>query len=516
MPEATGRGITVTEIAGVDQPIDVAPETTAAVIGRALRGPLDTPVLVRNPGEFRRRFGGSWSRSSLGPAVRDFFKHGGRQLYVVRVANNARGCMLCLPAAGSALVLRAVEPGSTERLRAAVDLDGINPADTEHFNLTVQRLDPQSGRVVDQEMFRALSPVAGTAEFVVDRLLGSELVRVEEPWPVHRPDPTLANGNRYAPVWVEPVQAGSDGSELSDYDLVGSRVRGTGLFALEPLENLDLLYLPPRGKDLDNGPAAILAAELYCRRRGAMLIVDPATNWATSQDAVDGIRALGYASPNLVTYFPRLRPDAAGGRSRAAGAALAGLLCRLDRRHGPWRAFADEGIPLRAELAPCTNLDEEDAGLLARSGINAIVRDARGQLRLCGGRTLARGSESHRMFKSLAVRRTCLRMINSIDCATRWSVFEKADGRLVARIRDQVRDYLERLRASGALASDDYLVLCDGGSAATERAVRRGITLLLLFQPHGCNAPVTLTLHQSPAGCHVSSSVFAPLTAICA
>ena len=50
----------------------------------------------------------------------------GRQLYVVRVANGARGAMLCLPASGSALVLRAVEPGSTEQIRAAVDYDGVD------------------------------------------------------------------------------------------------------------------------------------------------------------------------------------------------------------------------------------------------------------------------------------------------------------------------------------------------------------------------------------------------------
>ena len=121
MSDALDRGITVTEIAAMGHPIDATPETTAAFVGRALRGPLNTPVLVHNFGEFRRRFGDIWSRSSLGPAVRQFFEHGGRNLYIVRVVNNARGAMICLPASGSALVLRALEPGSTERVRAAVD-----------------------------------------------------------------------------------------------------------------------------------------------------------------------------------------------------------------------------------------------------------------------------------------------------------------------------------------------------------------------------------------------------------
>ena len=64
--------------------------------------------------------------------MQQFFENGGSNLYVVRVANNARGALVCLPASGSALVLRAMEPGSTERVRAAVDYDGISD-DDDHF-----------------------------------------------------------------------------------------------------------------------------------------------------------------------------------------------------------------------------------------------------------------------------------------------------------------------------------------------------------------------------------------------
>ena len=125
MSDAIGRGITVTEIAPMDQPIDARVHTMAAFIGRALRGPLNTPILIENFATFCRRFGGVWLQSSLGPAVQQFFEHGGRQLYIVRVANGARGAMVCLPGHHSVLVLRALEPGSTERIRAAVDYDGI-------------------------------------------------------------------------------------------------------------------------------------------------------------------------------------------------------------------------------------------------------------------------------------------------------------------------------------------------------------------------------------------------------
>ena len=89
--------------------------------------------------------------------------------------------MLCLPAAGSALILRAVEPGSTERLRAAIDYDGVDATDVERFNLTIQRVDPRSGRIVDQEILRGLDCRAESGDFVVDRLLTSQLARVDQP-----------------------------------------------------------------------------------------------------------------------------------------------------------------------------------------------------------------------------------------------------------------------------------------------------------------------------------------------
>ena len=156
--------------------------------------------------------------------------------------------MICLPAGGSGLVLRAVDPGSTEQIRAAVDYDGIDEKSDEFFNLTLQRVDPNTGTVVDQEMFRSLSYVEGAETFVADILLTSTMVRAEHPYPTHRPDPTLKDNSRYELTWTGHAQEGSDGVELSDYDLIGSRRRATGMFALEQVEHFDLLYLPPRGK----------------------------------------------------------------------------------------------------------------------------------------------------------------------------------------------------------------------------------------------------------------------------
>jgi phage tail sheath protein FI len=515
LSDAVDRGITVTELAPMEQSIDVSRETTAAFVGRALRGPLNEPVLVTDFGEFRRRFGGTWSRSSLGPAVEQFFKHGGRELYVVRVANSARGSMLCLPADGSALVLRAVEPGSTECTRAAVDFDGIE--DEEHFNLTLQRIDPASGHIIDQELHRRVSYLEESGVFVADMLLTSSLARVEQPYPSHRPEATQGMKVSYDDSWVEKAQEGADGHELSDYDLVGSRRDRTGLFALHQIDHLDLLYLPPPGKGRDLGPASLLAAELYCREHGAMLIVDPPGDWVTPAKAVTGARNLGLASPNAVTYFPRMyKRNEEGGAPCTVGGALAGLLCKLDRTRGAWQMLDQQGMGFARDLVAAYETDEDGLQALSREGLNVIAKGSAGRARLCGSVTMGRGSESHRQMASLPVRRLCLHVVNSIDRATRWAVFEAPDAGVAERIRAQVTAYLAALANMGAFESERFVAGCDASIGAMDDDVPRGVTILVSFVPSGCTEPVSFTLHQTAAGCRVTSTAFAPVMENCA
>ena len=509
MSDAVDHGITVTEIAAMDQPIDVSPETTAAFVGRALRGPVNTPVLVKSFGDYRRRFGDIWSRSSLGPAVRQFFDHGGLQLYVVRVANNARGSMICLPASGSALVLRAVEPGSTEFIRAAVDYDGIDDEE-DLFNLTLQRVNPGTGLVEDQELFRRVSYLEENERFAGDALLTSSLARVEHPYPSHRPEPTMDAGGRIGSTYVSHVQAGTDGTELSDYDLVGSRKHRSGLFALEQVENFDILYLPPPGKGIDTGPAAILAAELYCRERRAMLVVDPRTEWTSAEEAVRGVRDLGYASPNMLGYFPRLLKRRSDDIARPAGGAIAGLLCKQDRTYGPWQDLDQQGMGLHRHLLPAVEIDSEDARLLNRAGLNVIADGPARRCRVSGSVTMGRGSEGHRKFARLPVRRTCLRIISTVSTAARWAVFEPGDKNLARRVRAQVLTYFYCLNELGAFANDRFIVECDAGVSKCSENKEHGITILLVFQPAACDEPISLTLHLTATGCRVGSAAFSP------
>jgi hypothetical protein len=465
--------------------------------------------LIESFAAFHRRFGGTWQRSSLGPDVQQFFEHGGRRLYVVRVANNARGAMICLPAIGGFLVLRVLEPGSTERIRAAVDYDGID-INEQRFNLTIQRVSPESGLVLDQEIYRELTCDEGESGFIGDALTLSSLIRAQMPLPMGRPAKTNEK-------YIDHAQPGTDGFPLSDYDLVGCAFRSTGLFALNEVDHFDLLYLPPVARDQDPGPAAILAAELYCRKRGAMLIMDPPRAWKDVRKAIEGVREFDYSSPNIFTYFPRVYArDDNGSIPRVAGAAIAGLLCKLDRHKGPWQDLDQLGYGLRNNLVPALDINIDDAHMLVKEGINVIAGRTAGRSTVCGSVTLARGGQLDSKFSSLTVRRLCLEITNTIDLATRWTVFAQNTTAVADRVNSLVHAYMSSLAAAGAFTDDMFVVQCDAGLHSSPMNKDRGVTVLLAFQPVGADEPVSLTLHQTILGCRVASTAFAPVFDECA
>ena len=117
-----------------------------------------------------------------------------------------------------------------------------------------------------------------------------------------------------------------------------------------------------------------------------------------------------------------------------------------------------------------------------------------------------------RPLTSLPVRRLCLRIVSAIEQATRWAVFEAVDAALARRVRRQVFAFLSVLVDMGAFASDRLEVQCDAGPRGKSAGAGHGISILITFQPCGCEHPIALTLHQSMEGFRVASTAFAPVT----
>ena len=94
MPGHALDGIEIAEAPHAEQPIARTRSQLTAFVGRTLRGPVDTPLIVHSFADFQRIFGGLWQPSTLSYAVEQYFENGGRTAVIVRVANGARCCTL--------------------------------------------------------------------------------------------------------------------------------------------------------------------------------------------------------------------------------------------------------------------------------------------------------------------------------------------------------------------------------------------------------------------------------------
>jgi hypothetical protein len=460
------------------------PGAVTAFVGRALKGPTNTPVSISSFAEFQRVFGGLWQPSMLSYAVEQFFDHGGRQAIIVRVTNSGRPPTMDLRTTEGHGTLRLIgtSPGTREYLRASVDYDGIGPQESDRFNLVVQRLRAPGSEFIDeQETYRRVSVSPRSDHYVANALARSALVRVTGDPPSRRPMPTPGSG----PASVGYVAAnpdGDDGDALSDYDLIGDPAAGSGLSALAGVEYFNFVYLPPLARDRDVGLPALLVALRLCRQRQAILLVDPPLAWNSVATVLERLPEWPLRSGDAAMFYPRLTAfDRLRGRTEQfpASAAAAGLLARCEERMPLWSAGDDESLVLRAGLRPALEIDEAPRAHLVQCGINVL------QSRLSHQRVAARTllpDSGGSAGAYLAARRLLLFTQACVLQGTRWMIFEHSSPPLWRRAEQQVREFLDGLMAEGAFAStlreQSCFVICDERLNSDSQAGQGAVRLL--------------------------------------
>ncbi|HEY6642335.1 hypothetical protein [Povalibacter sp.] len=469
MPEHSLDGIQITQTPQAEQKIARDRAQLTAFVGRTLRGPLNTPLIVRSFADFQRIFGGLWQPSPLSYAVEHFFEQGGRQAVIVRIANQAAPATVSLRCERESLVLEALAPGTREFLRASVDYDNIESTDPLRFNLVVQRVRaPGSERIEEQEIFRNVSIDPLADRYVATSLLESGLVRVRGSVPGTRPSATFMPGTNLPVGYVSSNPDGDDGRPLTDYDIIGSAARRTGLFALAALDDLAFVYVPPLSRSTEVGASTLLVAAQFCREHHALLIVDPPVGWETPAAALQGLKDLDFYSDSAVMFFPRLAcMDRLRGRAEVFGngGAVAGMLSRADDVTA-LVPIAPEAEPLlRAGARFVRDVSPADRRRLAQAGINVLLT-VRGTDRIRAPlRTLANGASASSDGSYLTPRRFVQSVIRAIEHGTRWAVVRPHDPSTQQRVTQQVAEFLTELRDAGAFRSavpdTAFLVICD-------------------------------------------------------
>ena len=425
-----------------------------AFVGRTLKGPVSQPVLVASFAEFQQIFGGLWQPSTLSYALEQYFENGGRRALIVRVANGARPPTITLPAAGASLRLIALNPGSREYLRASVDYDGIGEGESDRFNLVVQRVRSAASELIeDQEIFRRVSVVKDSGRYVPNILLESRLVRVTGPVPVYRPDRSVSGPGGAAVGYAVSNPDGDDGGPLTDYDVIGSAIERTGLFALQGASRFNMLCIPPLTRDSDVGLSTLLVAAKFCRERQALLLVDPPSTWLSARTALDAWRIWPFRSDSAAMFFPRVQAfDRLRGRIEtfASSGAAAGMIVRSDETWPLWAAAESEESVLRPGLRPAAAIADSDRVRLAQAGINTLVSVRSSVRPSMSPRTLAAGGCGISDWKFLSARRLSLFIAASIEEGTRWVTLEHNGPDTWERARAAAESFLDTLAEQGA------------------------------------------------------------------
>ena len=494
----TFPGVYIEEVPSGVRTITGVATSITAFVGRALRGPTDqddkeSPTVVNSFADFVRTFGGLWTESSLGFAVRDFFENGGSQAVVVRLFRPSASASNATLITDS-LTLTAAYPGAWgNKLRARIDhftrpLPNDLP-DPDTFNLLVR--DDATGVI---EEFRNVSHLAAHVRRV-DRVLENEsnLVRAGA-LPLSRPaDHPLPQPGE--DVWADnpvltndKVQAGGeadDGQALvaNDFNSPAKEAAKQGIFALRKADLFNLLCIPPHTATGDTDATVITSAARLCEERRAFLLVDPPSVWNDKNDPkVDFSAVLGTNSRNAALFFPRLRrPNPLREDQQedfAPCGAVAGIFARTDAQRGVWKAPAGLDAQLVGVPQLSVPLTDAENGELNPLGVNCLRTQPGAGRVVWGSRTLQGSDRLASEWKYIPVRRTALFLEESLYRGTQWVVFEPNDEPLWAQIRLNIGAFMQSLFRQGAFQGrtprEAYFVKCDS-ETTTQDDINRGI-----------------------------------------
>ena len=499
----TYPGVYVEEIpSGVRTVTGVATSITA-FIGRALRGPVNKATTINSFGDFERIFGGLWTKSSLGYAVRDFYLNGGSQAVIVRLyhaesGQNAKASKSKVTA-GTVELEAAYEGKWGANLRASVDVDvspdvaqrmGLTKADL--FNLTVRDAGPN---VITE---RYLNVSYKNSPRRVDKVLEAEskLVRWDNASPLDPTNPpaiaadsdpvtkaekTLADALKAVPqvpadittaqialnlakkAMDDAVSNGSDLTKGDDFTPQNAEADKKGLYALEQVFARDglfnILCIPPYLSTGDVDVSLISDAAAYCERRRAMLIVDPPSDWKDKTAAHDKFADpntdnVGTRSRNAALFFPRLRQPNPLHDNQIEEfvpcGAVAGIFARTDTQRGVWKAPAGLDASLVGVPQLSVPLTDDENGELNPLGINCLRAFPIAGRVVWGARTLRGADQLADEYKYVPVRRTALYIEESLYRGLKWVVFEPNDEPLWAQIRLNAGAFMQGLFRQGA------------------------------------------------------------------
>jgi phage tail sheath protein FI len=475
MPTYLTPGVYVEEVPAQSKPIEGVGTSTAAFVGLAPGGPVNTPMRLSNWTQFARTFGDQHEPDNgpfmpgayLAHAVYGFFQNGGTVCWVVRVGNDQ--------ASSPQAALRAAADPNVEAFRAIALLPANGPV-----NVVVEE-EPPRGRAnedeepppptyrlvvtagPDREVFEGLSAKKGRSYLVTKINAASKLIRIEETG-ASLPEAQRAPAAGSYELTLRSVPA----EQIEAKHFEGDVARREGMGSLAAVDEITMLCLPDLMTLAENGGDAHIRdlqgkMIAHCENSRDRIAILDAPADMIPQDVLEWRRSTaGYDSKFATLYWPWLEvmdPLSRQPLLIPPSGHVAGVWARTDATRGVHKAPANEVIMGITGLG--FQITHEEQGELNRTGINCIRSFPGRGIRIWGARTLSSDPE----WCYLNVRRLFNYISESILEGTQWAVFEPNDQRLWTQLRIAASNFLTRTWRAGALfgatPEQAFFVKCD-------------------------------------------------------
>jgi phage tail sheath protein FI len=485
MPTYLTPAVYVEEISGATKPLEGVSTSTAAFVGLAPGGPINTPVQISNWTQFTTRFGDRTNPDNgpfmpgayLAHAVYGFFQNGGSLCWVVRVGRDeAARRQAALPAAGRSgvdafvavaqpdveadLTIELTEeaPGESAargkgRAGGAKDEseDGEQPPPVSY------RLEITAGD--EQEVYTNLTLEKG-ANNIVTKTKSSKLVAIQ-PADAASDGPLTPAPGTY-PLEIPVIRP----EDLAPKDYEGDVAHRKGLGGLMAID-AQMICVPDlvtllNGDDVQfrDQQGKLIA---HCESAGdRMAILDPPPDLLPQEMLDWRTDTAGYDSKYATLYYPWaevIDPLTSKPLRIPPCGHVAGVWARTDANRGVHKAPANE--VLMGVNALAFQMTQAEQGPLNRAGVNCIRSFPARGIRVWGARTLSSDAE----WRYLNVRRLFNYIARTLNEGMQWAVFEPNDAKLWMQLRIAASNFLTRTWREGALfgatPQEAFYVKCD-------------------------------------------------------
>ena len=262
----------------------------------------------------------------------------------------------------------------------------------------------------------------------------------------------------------------------------------TGLRAFDTV-SMNMLVAPGR-----NDPAFLSTLMAYADANNVFFIADGPGSVsrqfeASASEVLAFVEGLPARSKNAAMFYPWIEvPDPVGvGRNPKRfvppSGHMAGIFASTDRTRGVWKSPAGIEATVSGAIDLQDHLVDADQDLLNPVGLNCIRQFNGTGIVAWGSRTLSSDPE----WRYVAVRRTALFLMESLQRGMQWAVFEPNDQDLWDRIRVNITAFMMSLFRQGAFQGstpeEAFLVKCDRETNPQDLVDQGVVTAQVAFAP---------------------------------